>query len=37
MYLSDEEFLRVFKITKDQFEVLPHWKKLGLKNEQGLF
>jgi hypothetical protein len=36
-YLSDEEFLQVFKISRDQFSKLAKFKKVLLKKEVDLF
>jgi len=36
-YLSDEEFLEVFAVTKPEFEKFPLWKKEGVKKELNLF
>lgn len=37
MYLSDDEFLRTFNMSKQDFEKQPHWKKISLKSSVGLF
>jgi len=37
MYLSDEDFVSMFKMTKVQFSGLPAWKKKQQKQEFGLF
>lgn len=36
-YLSNEEFGRIFGITKEEFERLPVWKRTALKKQHGLF
>uniref|UniRef100_A0A5F8GAA5 Advillin n=1 Tax=Monodelphis domestica TaxID=13616 RepID=A0A5F8GAA5_MONDO len=36
-YLSDEDFVAVFGITREKFAALPVWKQLNLKKEKGLF
>ncbi|XP_072511316.1 advillin isoform X2 [Notamacropus eugenii] len=36
-YLSDEDFVAVFGITRGKFAALPGWKQLNLKKEKGLF
>ena len=36
-YLSPEEFQKAFKMTKDEFEKLPKWKRDKLKRELYLF
>lgn len=35
-YLSDEEFLSVFKMDKAKFEALPKWKQTSEKNQRKL-
>lgn len=35
-YLSDAEFVQVFKMSKSEFSVLPGWKKLQLKRAVAL-
>jgi len=37
MYLSDEDFTNMFKMSKAQFNALPAWKKKQKKQEFGLF
>ncbi|XP_048662015.1 advillin isoform X3 [Marmota marmota marmota] len=36
-YLSEQDFVSVFGITRGQFTALPGWKQLQLKKEKGLF
>jgi len=36
-YLSDADFLKIFKMTKAQFHDQKPWKKDALKKEQGIF
>jgi len=36
-YLSDEEFIQVFTVTKQEFEKFPIWKKESVKKELCLF
>lgn len=36
-YLSDEEFVTVFGMGRDQFDALPNWKKVAKKREKNLF
>lgn len=36
-YLSDEEFLKVFKVNKTQFNAFPAWKEQAEKKKVGLF
>jgi hypothetical protein len=36
-YLSDEDFKKVFGISKQQFNKLPKWKKQMKKKEVHLF
>ena len=36
-YLSDEEFEKIFKMTKEEFENLKSWKKIQLKKQYRLF
>lgn len=37
LYLNDEDFVRIFSMSYDQFDALPRWKKLDLKKKVGLF
>ncbi|KAF0883353.1 AVIL protein, partial [Crocuta crocuta] len=36
-YLSEQDFISVFGITRGQFDALPGWKQLQMKKEKGLF
>lgn len=36
-YLSEQDFVSVFGITRGQFAVMPGWKQLQMKKEKGLF
>ena len=36
-YLSQEEFVEVFKLTRDAFKKLAAWRRLNLKKKVGLF
>ncbi|XP_067553261.1 advillin isoform X2 [Pseudorca crassidens] len=36
-YLSEQDFVSVFGITRGQFVALPGWKQLQMKKEKGLF
>jgi gelsolin len=36
-YLSDEDFKKVFEMTKEDFAKLPAWKKVSLKTKHKLF
>ncbi|XP_048343452.1 advillin-like [Sphaerodactylus townsendi] len=36
-FLSEEDFVRVFGMKRDDFAALPTWKQLHLKKERGLF
>ncbi|XP_021513936.2 advillin [Meriones unguiculatus] len=36
-YLSEQDFVSVFGITRGQFTALPGWKQLQLKKEKGFF
>ncbi|XP_017502790.3 advillin isoform X4 [Manis javanica] len=36
-YLSEQDFVSVFRITRGQFAALPGWKQLQMKKEKGLF
>ncbi|KAJ7317757.1 hypothetical protein JRQ81_003919 [Phrynocephalus forsythii] len=36
-FLSEEDFLRVFGIPREEFAALPTWKQLLMKKEKGLF
>ncbi|XP_015515749.2 supervillin isoform X2 [Neodiprion lecontei] len=37
LYLSPEDFEKLFSMTKDVFQGLPAWKQIKLKKEIGLF
>jgi len=37
LYLSDEDFKKVFGLTKQQFNKLPKWKKQMKKKDVHLF
>eukprot|EP00735_Rhodelphis_limneticus_P008798 TRINITY_DN2282_c0_g1::TRINITY_DN2282_c0_g1_i1::g.6847::m.6847 TRINITY_DN2282_c0_g1::TRINITY_DN2282_c0_g1_i1::g.6847 ORF type:complete len:944 (-),score=398.86,sp/P02640/VILI_CHICK/39.83/3e-174,sp/P02640/VILI_CHICK/32.63/2e-39,sp/P02640/VILI_CHICK/28.42/2e-32,Gelsolin/PF00626.17/1.1e-18,Gelsolin/PF00626.17/1.8e-16,Gelsolin/PF00626.17/1e-09,Gelsolin/PF00626.17/6.1e-17,Gelsolin/PF00626.17/2.5e-07,Gelsolin/PF00626.17/1.7e-10,VHP/PF02209.14/9.4e+03,VHP/PF02209.14/2.6e-14 TRINITY_DN2282_c0_g1_i1:633- len=36
-YLPDDEFKAIFKCTRDEFNVLPKWKQMKLKKDNGFF
>ncbi len=36
-YLSDEEFVQVLGVDREEFETYPVWKQQKIKREQGLF
>eukprot|EP01128_Nolandella_sp_AFSM9_P007444 TRINITY_DN407_c1_g2_i1.p1 TRINITY_DN407_c1_g2~~TRINITY_DN407_c1_g2_i1.p1 ORF type:complete len:1053 (+),score=344.92 TRINITY_DN407_c1_g2_i1:22-3159(+) len=36
-YLSDEDFLRAFEMTREEFTKVPKWKESTLKKKAGLF
>ncbi|XP_059539395.1 advillin isoform X2 [Myotis daubentonii] len=36
-YLSEQDFVSVFGITRGQFAALPGWRQLQMKKEKGLF
>ncbi|XP_004601712.2 advillin [Sorex araneus] len=36
-YLSEQDFVSVFGITRGQFAALPGWKQLQMKKDKGLF
>ena len=36
-YLEDEEFEEVFGMNRDQFAMLPGWKKEAMKKDKKLF
>jgi len=36
-YLTEEEFIKVFKVSKDEFASLPAWKQQSAKKAAGLF
>ena len=36
-YLNEEEFVTVFKMSKEEFAILPKWRRLNKKKEVGLF
>uniref|UniRef100_A0A183C716 HP domain-containing protein n=1 Tax=Globodera pallida TaxID=36090 RepID=A0A183C716_GLOPA len=36
-YLSEDDFGRVFGVSREQFEALPRWRQLTLKKKVGLF
>jgi hypothetical protein len=37
LYLSDEDFESVFKMSRDEFSKLQEWKQIRLKKDYGLF
>eukprot|EP01132_Coremiostelium_polycephalum_P006635 gene6635-8208_t len=37
IYLSDDEFISVFKIPRDEFNKMPAWKKNNIKQKLDLF
>jgi len=37
MYLSDDEFSKLFKMSKDDFKSKKDWKKRSLKEKHGLW
>ncbi len=37
LFLHDAEFVRVFKMEREQFEALPQWKRHQLKKDVGIF
>jgi len=37
IYLSDEEFQKLFNTTKAEFEKQPKWKRAQAKKKVGLF
>jgi len=36
-YLVDEEFVRIFGMTKDKFYLIPVWKRVTLRKEKLLY
>jgi len=36
-YLSDEEFQKLFKCSKQEFQKMPDWKRVNLKKVHGLY
>lgn len=36
-YLEDDEFMKVFEMTSDEFAKLPLWKRQKMKKEMGLY
>jgi hypothetical protein len=36
-YLTDEEFLTVFKMTREAYTALKDWKQTDLRKKFGLF
>jgi hypothetical protein len=36
-HLSDQDFVTVFKVTKEEFAKMPGWKQDSKKKEVGLF
>ncbi|XP_053150979.1 advillin [Hemicordylus capensis] len=36
-FLSEQDFVRVFAISREEFAALPTWKQLNLKKGKGLF
>ena len=37
LYLSDTDFKTQFKMEREAFESLAHWKQVNLKKAAGLF
>ncbi|XP_063808367.1 advillin [Pseudophryne corroboree] len=37
IYLSDQDFVAVFGMTRGEYSALPSWKQLNIKKELGLF
>jgi len=36
-YLSDADFKKIFKMTKQEWEKAPKWKKESLKKQEGIY
>jgi len=36
-HLTDQDFDRVFKMTREQFRALPKWRAIALKKDKKLF
>jgi hypothetical protein len=36
-WLSDDEFMHIFGVTKESFNALPKWKRSAQKKKHGLF
>jgi len=36
-YLTDEDFLKIFEITKEAFYALPSWKRVTLRKKTLLY
>ncbi|CAF4273594.1 unnamed protein product, partial [Rotaria sordida] len=36
-YLSDDDFQKEFRMTKDEFYALPYWKQTNIKKSLGFF
>eukprot|EP01083_Nonionella_stella_P308454 1088213_1 len=36
-FLNDQDFVRVFEMTRDEFDKLPKWKQVGVKKDKGFF
>ncbi|XP_053564187.1 advillin [Bombina bombina] len=36
-YLSDQDFISAFGVTRGEYSALPTWKQLNVKKEKGLF
>ncbi|XP_075250157.1 advillin-like isoform X2 [Convolutriloba macropyga] len=36
-YLEDSDFQRVFRMSREEFNQKPHWKKIEIKKQVGLF
>ena len=37
VYLTEEEFKEVFKVTMNEFKGMPKWKQSDMKKKVGLF
>jgi len=37
LYVSDEDFQALFKMSREDLDSLPEWKKKQLKKKHGIF